>query len=308
MTILPHILFCESSLGGDKVDPDFEEEFVLAKQNGFETLIFNFEDLINFEQSEKATKRIKPAETLCSVIYRGWMMTPQQYSILYNNLLVKNYKLINTVDEYQNCHYLPNSLKFIENKTPKTIFEKLSKESSFDELIEDAKIFQNKPVIIKDYVKSEKHHWETACFVPNASNTQQLKQIINNFIKLRGQYLNVGIVIREFIELNELTIHSKSGMPLTEEYRLFFYNKKLVGIYDYWEEGEYILSKPNTKEFEEIAKQLESNFFSMDIARRKDGEFVIIELGDGQVSSLPEKVNKNEFYKILRDSICNGLY
>ncbi len=88
----------------------------------------------------------------------------------------------------------------------------------------------------------------------------------------------------------------------------FFYNKKLVGIYDYWEEGEYILSKPNTKEFEEIAKQLESNFFSMDIARRKDGEFVIIELGDGQVSSLPEKVNKNEFYKILRDSICNGLY
>ena len=93
-------------------------------------------------------------------------------------------------------------------------------------------------------------------------------------------------------------------MPLTEEYRLFFCNKQLVGIYDYWEEGEYKLSKPDTSEFEEIAQQIDSNFFSIDIARQKNGALLIIELGDGQVAGLPDRADKNEFYKRLRVCCC----
>ncbi len=229
------------------------------------------------------------------------MLTPTQYLILYNQLLSKNYKLINSVKEYQNCHYLPDSLKFISAKTPKTIFEKLDNENSINTLIEKSKVFGQKSVILKDYVKSEKHDWETAFFVENASNEDKLKQTIENLIRLRGKYLNEGIVIREFVELNDLTIHSKSGMPLTEEYRLFFYDNKLIGIYDYWEEGEYQLIKPSTTEFEEIAKQIESNFFSMDIARQKSGELIIVELGDGQVAGLPDKTDRNDFYKQLKN-------
>ncbi|MCZ8216525.1 MAG: ATP-grasp domain-containing protein [Cyclobacteriaceae bacterium] len=234
------------------------------------------------------------------MIYRGWMLTPEQYSNLYNDLLVKNFKLINTAKEYQNCHYLPDSLKFIEAKTPKTVFEKFDKSDSINNLILKTKIFGQKSVILKDYVKSEKHNWEEACFVSDVSDHDKLKQSINNLIELRDKYLNEGIVVREFIELNDLTIHSKSGMPLTEEYRLFFLNKELIDIFDYWEEGEYTHLKPDTKEFEEIAKQVESNFFSMDIARKKNGGFIIIELGDGQVAGLPDKTNRNEFYKSLK--------
>lgn len=227
------------------------------------------------------------------------MLTPKQYAILYSDLLSKNYKLVNTPEEYQNCHYLPDSLKFIENRTPRTVFEKFDHETSIDTLIEKTKVFGPKAVILKDFVKSEKHDWETACYVPDASDTEKLKQSINNLIELRGKYLNEGIVVREFIALNDLTTHSKSGMPLTEEYRLFFFNKKLVGIYDYWEEGEYQPLKPDTTEFEAIAKRVESNFFSMDIARQKDGTLIIIELGDGQVAGLPDKTDRNEFYKQL---------
>lgn len=304
MTEQFYILFCESSIEANKVDEDFEDQFLSAKQNGFLTLIFSFEDLISTDRFSIATKRIKVSDKFEKIIYRGWMLTPKQYSILYNDLLAKNYKLINTVEEYQNCHYLPDSLKFINHKTPKTIFEKFENESSIDKLIDKSKIFGHKSVILKDYVKSEKHDWETACFVKNASDIDNLKQTINNLIELRGNYLNEGIVIREFVELNDLTIHSKSAMPLTEEYRLFFYAKKLVGIYDYWEEGEYKLSKPDTTEFEEIAKRIDSNFFSMDIARQKNGELIIIELGDGQVAGLPDKTNRNKFYKQLKNCCC----
>jgi len=297
-----YILFCERPFGPNKVDEDFEDQFNSAKQNGFETLLFNFEDLTNANRFSEATKRIKPSDKLVKVIYRGWMLTPKLYLILYNDLLAKNYQLINTIEEYQNCHYLPDSLKFIESRTPKTVFEKFDGDNSIDRLIEKSKIFGQSPVILKDFVKSEKHDWETACFVDDATNTDKLKQTINNLIQLRGKYLNEGIVIRAFVELSDLTIHSKSGMPLTEEYRLFFCNKKLIGIYDYWEEGEYKLSKPDTTEFEEIAKNIESNFFSMDIARQKNGNLIIIELGDGQVAGLPDRTDRNEFYKQLK--IC----
>jgi hypothetical protein len=304
MTEQHYILFCESPFQANKVDEDFEDQFISAKENGFERLLFSFEDLTSADKFSVATKRIKQNEELVNVIYRGWMLTPKQYSILYNDLLSKNFKLINTVEEYQNCHYLPDSLKFIENRTPKTVFEKFDNENSIDKLIEKSKTFGQKPVILKDYVKSEKHDWETACFVADASETDKLKKSITKLVELRDKYLNEGIAVREFIELNELTIHSKSGMPLTEEYRLFFCNKKLVGIYDYWEEGEYKLSKPDTTEFENIARQIESNFFSMDIARQKNGELIIIELGDGQVAGLPEKTNRDEFYQQLKNCCC----
>ncbi|MFZ1635294.1 MAG: ATP-grasp domain-containing protein, partial [Chitinophagales bacterium] len=292
--------FCENPIQSNLVDEDFNDQFVSASENGFKTLLFNYDDLISADRWSIATNRIKQNEEIASVIYRGWMLTPAQYKILYNQLLSKNYKLINTVEEYQNCHYLPDSLKFIKSRTPHTIFENYEDESSIETLIEKSKIFGDKAVILKDYVKSEKHHWETACYVKHASDINKLKQSIRKLIELRDKYLNEGIVIREFVELNDLTIHSKSGMPLTEEYRLFFFNKKLVGIYNYWEEGEYSFPKPDIIEFEEIAKGVESNFFSMDIARQKTGALIIIELGDGQVSGLPDSADRNEFYKMLK--------
>lgn len=304
MTEQFYMLFCESPFQVNKVDEDYEDQFISAKETGFETILFNFEDLTSTNRFSFATKRIKPNDKLVNVIYRGWMLKPKQYSILYNDLLSKNFKLINTVEEYQNCHYLPDSLKFIESRTPKTVFEKFDSSNAIEKLIEKSKVFGQKPVILKDYVKSEKHDWETACYVPDVSNTDKLKQTINNLVELRDKYLNEGIVIREFVELNDLTIHSKSRMPLTEEYRLFFCNERLVGIYDYWEEGEYKLSKPDTTEFEEIAKKVESNFFTMDIARQKNGELIIIELGDGQVAGLPDKADRNEFYKQLKNCKC----
>ena len=294
------ILFCESQIQPNKVDKDFEDQFLAAKQNGFEILLFNLEDLISNDKFQLATKRIKANDTLVHLIYRGWMLTPKKYEILYHDLISKNYKLINNPVEYQNCHYLPDSLKYIEDSTPKTIYEKLENENSIDSILQKSKKFGEKEVIVKDYVKSEKHDWETACFVPNASDTNKLKNTINNLLQLRGEFLNEGIVVREFIELNQLTTHSKSGMPLTEEYRLFFFQQQLIGMYDYWEEGKYNLKKPDTSQFEKIAKNIESNFFSMDIARKKNGDLIIIELGDGQVAGLPEKSDKNEFYNKLK--------
>jgi hypothetical protein len=290
-----NVLFCESVLDPNKVDEMFVDEYDNAKKNGFNTLLYNYEEL--------STKKIKPRDKLEKIIYRGWMITPNQYEKLYNELLSKNYELINNPKKYKNCHYLPDSLEFIKEYTPKTIFQKLEDENSLDILFEKVKIFENRPIIIKDYVKSEKHYWNTAFFVENASNIDKLKQSINNFIEIRGDSLNEGIVIREYIELNNLSVHPKSGMPLSEEYRLFFYNKSLINIYDYWDEVNYDTDKPNIDRFKKIAQNIDSNFFTMDIGREKNGNYTIIELGDGQVSGIPDNADKNNFYNILKNCI-----
>lgn len=294
-------LFCNTPLEPKTVEPDYENEWEAAQKCGFDTLLYDYEILTQDKKPESAIRRISSAESMSDMIYRGWMLTPGQYADLYDALLAKNYRLINTPTQYQNCHYLPDALRFIEDRTPLTIWEKFTGSSSIERLVERAaEVFGESPVIIKDYVKSEKHDWDDACYVSNASDRAQLMQKIQKLIELRGDELNEGIVVRKFVELCDLAIHSKSGMPLTEEYRLFFLHGKLVGIYDYWEEGTYRPQKPDMSMFERYAANVESHFFTMDIARQKNGDMTIIELGDGQVSGLPPTIEADDFYGTMK--------
>ncbi|PSK90695.1 ATP-grasp domain-containing protein [Taibaiella chishuiensis] len=293
------ILFCENPLQPGVPDPDFTAESVAAAASGYNLLLFSYEALTGTSPAE-ATREIQPAAGPVPLIYRGWMLTPQQYTLLYVALKAKNYFLVNTPQQYRHCHYLPDSLERIKDLTPATVFEKLEDENSISRLIGKAAVFGDRPVVVKDFVKSEKHDWARACFVPRASDTAALRQVIDTLLQLRGKYLNEGLVIREFMDLSPLTLHTKSGMPLTEEYRLFFLQKQLLGIYNYWEEGGYRPGLPDTTIFEAIAQKIDSNFFTMDIARKTDGAFIIMELGDGQVAGLPEATDIPLFYHTLK--------
>jgi len=296
-----NILFCNSPLDNKKTDPDFEVEFVAARENGFETHIFSYEDLKDAD-ALLSTKRIKTAGVLQDIIYRGWMLKPKEYSLLYETLFRKNYKLINTPVEYQTCHYLPDSYRFISAKTPKTIWFRIeNREPDYNQILPSIQSLGSSSLIVKDFVKSQKHYWKSACFIPSANDTENVKSVINRFIELQGADLNEGLVIREFVELNDLSIHSKSGMPLKQEYRLFFFKKQLLASYDYWEEGQYSDNEQlPLSSFKKIAETIESNFFTMDIAKRKNGEWIIIELGDGQVAGIPNTTDVNKFYENLK--------
>lgn len=297
-----NILFCDNPLDSKRVDPDYQDEFTAAKENGFSTHLFSFEKLTQDEDAIAATRKIRPNDTLKTIIYRGWMLKPKQYSTLYEELLIKNYKLINSPIEYQNCHYFPDSYRFIKEYTPKTVWLTVENQHvDYNQVFNRISAFHDSPLIVKDFVKSQKHYWNTACFIPSATDEYKVKAVIEKFVDLQNTDLNEGLVIREFVALNDLSIHSKTGMPLKQEYRLLFLNGHLLGSYDYWEEGEYdAKEQPPLGFFKDIAKRIESNFFSMDIAKAKKGDWIIIELGDGQVAGLPDKVGRQEFYSLIR--------
>lgn len=293
------ILFCDSGFSHKEVEYMYEEEYKIAKQLSLPVSLLSFEALKK-GNPELAIKRIPPSNEKTTAIYRGWMLKPSQYQAFYQALLEKNIQLINTPSQYTFCHYLPESYELIKDHTPKTTFKKLDGAFNIEDYKTELSAFGNRPIIVKDYVKSQKHYWEQACFIPDASNTEQAKSVIEKFIELQEDDLNEGLVFRAFIELEKLTNHAKSGMPLTKEFRLFVKNKEVIGAYKYWDEGDYKDVVPVIEDFKQLIPTIKSNFFTMDIAKKKDGGWIIVELGDGQVAGLPDNADKLGFYKAVK--------
>lgn len=211
------ILFCSDPLNNKEVDQDYEQEYNCARKLGMEAHLISLESVLDGEAT-KAVKRIPTFEAPETFIYRGWMLKPHDYEQLYHALKQKNAILINSPSAYRNGHYFPYSYEAIRKATPQSIWLDIKELSNgFDVLFEKMRIFGNKPVMIKDYVKSRKHEWEEACYIPDASDKQRVQTVIRNFIDRQGPELNGGIVIREYIQLEQLTKHPKSGMPLSNE-------------------------------------------------------------------------------------------
>jgi hypothetical protein len=293
------VLFCDSVIDPKSVEPDYENEEMAAKKAGFKTALFSYEALIE-ERLSLAFKFIQSQESETAAIYRGWMLTPDTYRQMYDHLLSKNIRLINNPKAYQHCHYLPDSYAIIEEYTPASVWTNDGDYRDMEKVHALLSDFGSNPVILKDYVKSEKHHWKEACFIPNPQDKATTESIIQKFLELRGDSLNQGLVFRKYVELEYLTEHSKSGMPLTKEYRLFFMNGQLLTRYDYWDEGVYEDEAPPLDVFVALAEKVESSFFTMDIAQKTDGNWIIVELGDGQVAGLPDLADRTEFYEGLR--------
>jgi hypothetical protein len=226
------------------------------------------------------------------------MLKPNDYECLYNNLADKNYYIINTPLEYVNTHYLPKWYEHFESLTPKTIWSKGIPEQ--EEIIDMLEEFKEKPLIVKDYVKSRKHEWYESCYIANAKDTEKALHVVNNFINGQGEYLNQGVVFREFVDLEPTGFHEKSGMPISNELRLFIFNYKVVCTIGYWN-GENMNEYP---EFvDDIIEKLmatKSKFFTVDIAKKSDGQWIVMELGDGQVSGLQEYDAKSYYSNLMK--------
>ena len=159
--------------------------------------------------------------------------------------------------------------------------------------------FGDAPVIVKDFVKSRKHEWAEACFIPSASDRRAVERVVGRFLELQGEDLAGGLVFREYVEFEPIGVHPKSGMPLTEEYRVFWLDGMPIFWSPYWADGDYRVARPPIERFAGVAAAVRSRFFTMDLAKRRDGDWMIVELGDGQVSGLLRNEDAGPFYELL---------
>lgn len=292
------ILFCDSGFSPKEVDYMYQEEYDAALAASISCSLISFEALKK-GQLNSALKFVRSASEKEEAIYRGWMLSQTQYKLLYEALLLKNIQLINTPTEYAFCHYFPNSYETIQDFTPKSIFKTLDQPFDVEDFKEALKAFGNQAIIVKDYVKSQKHYWKEACFIPDASDLDNVEKITRRFIELQDVDLNIGLVYRAFVELEHLAEHSVSGMPLTKEFRILVKDGTIIQAFNYWDEGDYEAISPNLSFLDSVITSIKSRFFSVDIAQQKNGQWIIVELGDGQVSGLPDNADKLAFYKSL---------
>jgi len=74
----------------------------------------------------------------------------------------------------------------------------------------------------------------------------------------------------------------------------------------YWEEGEYGNEAVPLAPFEAVAHRVRSHFFTMDIARRTDGAWRVVELSDAQVAGLPERADRARLYGALAKRLARS--
>lgn len=277
-------IFCNHPLYQRRPDDDYAEEYRICSEKA-DTVLFSYEDL------ELGKLSLYCGEISGLTAYRGWMMKPKMYRLFYELLLKRGIILINDPQEYEFCHLLPNWYGKIYPETPESHWTDTSR---FDDAVQLLNELEG-PAIVKDYVKSRKHEWYEACFIEDV-HTDKAEQVIQNFIERQNTDLVGGIVLRKFIDLKTIGYHEKSGMPISEEYRIFVLGGIILCAGGYWtDEQKLCLSDEEIRWVQSIIPKVKSEFFTIDLARCSDGKLVVMELGDGQVSGL-QQMTAEEFY------------
>lgn len=280
-----NFIFCSHPLNKKSVDEDYMEEYQAAGLN-HSCALFSYEDL------EVGKLSLYGEDIKGLTIYRGWMMSPNMYENFYNLLLERGIQLINTPKEYAKYHLLPGWYKDFESSTPFSIWGESKN-------IEDALRLTDGlegAFIIKDYVKSRKHEWYDACFIKDIRDKENTERVINNFINRQSSNLEGGVVLRKFESLKSIGNHKDSGMPISEEYRIFVFKGEILIADNYWNDsGELNITEDEYTLIESIISEIESSFITIDLARKTDGNLIIMEMGDGQVSGL-QQMDEYEFY------------
>jgi ATP-grasp domain, R2K clade family 3 len=287
------LLFCRNPEMKKLPDPVFEDEFEAAKESGFSCLLFGLDDFLA-RRSEQAFVQL-PAGQGETLLYRGWMMTEGEYRRLESACSERGYRLFTPASAYAEALYLPRHFSKLSELAPPTVW---IEGTSLDEAWRCARTLGHGPWIVKDFIKSAKQRWHEACFIPERVERSRFDEILQNFLSYRGENFAGGLVFKQYIPLRKIGDDAFGG-PQCEEYRLFYWKQKLLVASPYSRfEGEV----PDLERYTRIAQKLQSQFVTIDVARTQTGDWLLLEIGAGEVSALSPLLSPLAFYRALSAS------
>ena len=231
------------------------------------------------------------------ILLRSWMLSQSDYASLYQTLADHGLLLVTTPYQYEAAHHLPQYFDAIEAHTAPTHW---IEGFDLDEAWDAASRLRG-PRMIKDYVKSAKEDWDAFYIAPDITRAE-FDALCRRFIEHRGEHLEGGLVFRAMQALAPLPV-DRGGTPAFDEYRLFYRGSERIAAAPYYgvDGGAWDFAR-----FDEVAREIKSDFFTIDVARLVDGSWTIIEVGDGAVSSLPQLLDPRSFYRRLLIRIAIG--
>ncbi|GAA1977011.1 ATP-grasp domain-containing protein [Kitasatospora viridis] len=281
----PTILLPQDPLNPRRVDPHYSYEAQLVRGLGGETALVDHDALLAGDAAE-AVRRV-PAGT-GPAWYRGWMLPVQAYAGFVRALAERGCHLLTSAAAYRTAHELPGWYGTFEGATPDSVW--LPADADRGALAEAAaRLGGRGPAIVKDYVKSRKHEWHEACYIPDLADLPALARVVGRFVELQGDYLAGGVVLRRFHRF------APAAGPAGEPDAAARGTEARV----WWVDGEPVLTgpHPDTPEvfpapdltlIRSLVRSLGCRFVTTDLALLADGSgWMVVEVGDGQVSDLP---------------------
>jgi hypothetical protein len=301
------VLFPASPLSARLVEPDFAPEMEAAIACGFPVGLLQLETLLEGDM-EQAVARVPKQDSASRFVYRGWMITSGQYALLVDQLARRGYEPLTSPQDYQRHHEYPGAWSSLSHLMPRSLVIGNTRLDDVECVVEEAARTLSGAVLIKDYVKSRKHEWKDACFIPDIADHSAAARVVSTFLERQGESLQGGLVFRELLDLVNIGHHPKSKLPLPLEFRSFFFGKEVLCTLPYWDEADYETEVTPPEEFlREVAERMGGGFFTVDTALAKDGRWYVIETGDGQVSQIPDRMPLNDFYTALRSRTSSQL-
>lgn len=155
--------------------------------------------------------------------------------------------------------------------------------------------------IVKGITNSRKHKWHTHMFAPTRADLARVVSRLNDDPFISDQ----GLIVRPYVPLKSFG-DGINGIPISHEWRTFWWKGQFVSGGWYWS------NHPEHKPAGEIPEaalhcaQLAANiakdyinFFVVDVAETAEGNWIVIELNDGQMSGLSD-IEPYDFYAKLR--------
>lgn len=202
--------------------------------------------------------------------------------------------LINNIKQHRYVADLRNWVEDIAELTPKTWYR-----------LED--IDEDGPYVLKGKTNSRKFDWKTHMFAVDRKAANDVYWRLATDGLIGGE--NQTIYIRQFVPLKTF-MYGLNDLPISNEYRIFVaFGEVLCGAY-YWsnyadEVGHNTSISQIPPEFvAEVVKRLSPKipFFAVDIAETAAGDWIVIEVNDGQMSGLSEN-DPDLLYSRLKEVI-----
>ncbi|THV26522.1 ATP-grasp domain-containing protein [Glycomyces paridis] len=276
------LLLCADPLAparSRRADPHFAREAEAAAL----TAVIDHDALARGDV-EEAVRRVP--RDLGPAWYRGWMIGSDRYADLERALADRGCRLLTDAARYRRAHELPGWYEVFQGRTPASVW---TAEPSDDWLAEAAARLGSAGAVVKDFVKSRKHEWATACHVPDLGDRAALRRVVDAFLDLQGEDLCGGVVLRAFEDFTgpEARVWWLDGAPAA-----------VTAHPD--TPGERV--EPDLAGVGERVAALGCRFVTTDLVRRADGAWRVVEVGDGQVSDFPEDTEVRPLIEALSNA------
>ncbi|MFC0626805.1 ATP-grasp domain-containing protein [Kribbella deserti] len=254
------LLVPSDPLNPRKVDPHFQPQAAAAAQ----VARIDHDAVVRGEYAE-AVRGVPSSE---DAVYRGWMMTSGQYDGMARALATRGTTLRTSSEDYRQAHELPGWYDALAGVTPLSAWGPPEDLDALCDRLGDG------PAVLRDYVKSMKHYWHEAAYIPDLADRPAVRRVVSRFLELRDDSFAGGLVLRQF--------EAFAGA----EARTWWIGGRCV----------LVTAHPDTPdetpqfdvlELEPLVAGLTLPFVTVDLVRRTDGVMRVVELGDGQVSDWP---------------------